>query len=122
MTNSLLSSLLPPNYCLFQYYGRPQFSRGGGVAIINHNSIHHTVMSIRLFSSFECIGSVIASSNSSFKLSVLYRPPSLPIANFFPEFKFLCGLQIASNIDLFFIGDFNIHIEDLNDNNAFLSY
>ena len=29
----------------------------------------------------------------------------------------LLELQIASNIDLFFIGDFNIH-EDLNDYNA----
>ena len=64
------------------------------------------------------IGSVITSSNSSFKLFVVYRPPSLPIANFFTEFESLLELQIASNIDLFFIGDLNIHIEDLNDYNA----
>ena len=59
MTNSLLSFLLPSNYCLSQYYGRLQLPRGGGVAIINHNFIHHTEISIPLFSSFECIGSVI---------------------------------------------------------------
>ena len=41
VTSSLLSSLLLSDYCLSQYYGRPQLSRGGGVAIINHNSIHH---------------------------------------------------------------------------------
>ena len=92
--------------------------RGGGVAIINHNSIHHTAISIPSFSSFECIGSIITSSNSSFKLFVVYRPPSLPIANFFTEFESLLEFQIASNIDLFFIGDFNIHIEDLNDYNT----
>ena len=63
MTSSLLSSLLPSEYCLSHYYGRPQLSRGGGVAIINHNSIHHTSISIPSFSSFECIGSVITSSN-----------------------------------------------------------
>ena len=33
--NSLLSSLLPPNYVLSQYYGRPHMSCGGGVTIIN---------------------------------------------------------------------------------------
>ena len=93
-------------------------SRGGGVAIINHNSIHHTAISILSFSSFECIGSVITSSNSSFKLFVVYQPPSLPIANIFTEFESLLELQIASNIDLLFIGDFNIHIENLNDYNT----
>ena len=117
MTNSLLSSLLPSNYCLSQYYGKPQLSCGGGVAIINHNSIHQTA-SIPSFSSFECIGSVNTSSNSSFRLFVVYRPPSLLIANFFDEFESLLELRTASNIDLFFIGDFKIHIEDLNDCNA----
>ena len=41
MTNSLLLFLLPYNYFLSQYYGRPHLSRGEGVAVINHNSIHH---------------------------------------------------------------------------------
>ena len=118
MINSWLSSLFPSYYCLSQYYRKPQLSRGGGIAIINHNSTHHTAISIPSFSSFECIGSVITSSNSSFKLFVIYRSPSLPIANFFTEFESLLELQIASNVDSFFIGDFNIHIEDLNDYNA----
>ena len=65
-------AIIPSEYCLSHYYGRPQLSRGGGVAIINHNSIHHTAISIPSFSSFECIGSVITSSNSSFKLFVVY--------------------------------------------------
>ena len=41
-SNSLLSSLIPSNYVLSQYYGRPRSFRGGGVAIINHKSVHHT--------------------------------------------------------------------------------
>ena len=65
MTNSLLSSLLPSNYCLSQYYGRPKLSYGGGVAIISHNSIHYAAISIPSFSSFECIGSIFTSSTSS---------------------------------------------------------
>ena len=49
---------------------------------------------------------------------IVYQPPSLPIANFFTEFESLLELQIVSKIDLFVIGDFDIHIEDLNDYNA----
>ena len=37
---------------------------------------------------------------------------------FFTEFGFLTELQISSNIDVFFIVDFNIHTDDLNDYNA----
>ena len=68
-SNSLLSSLIPFNYVLSQYYGIPRpFRGGGGVAIINHKSVHHTHVSTPVFSTFECVGSVITSSNSSFKL------------------------------------------------------
>ena len=102
-TSSLLSSLLPSEYCLSQYYGRPQLSRSGGVAIINHNSIHHAAISIPSFSSFECIGSVITSSNSSFKLFVVYRPPSLPIANFFTEFESLGYLNFKLLLILIYL-------------------
>ena len=73
-TNSLLSSLLPPNYVLSQYYGKPHTSRG--VAVINQKSVYHTFVFTPVFSTFEYIGSVITSSNNSFKLSVVYCPPS----------------------------------------------
>ena len=105
-----------PNY-LSLYYGRPQFSRGGGVAIINHNSIHHTAISIPSFSSFKCIGSVIVLSNLSFKhllyidrlLSLL--PTFLLNLNRYLNFKLLLVL-------IYLFGDFNIHIVDLNNYNV----
>ena len=81
-SNSLLSSLIPFNYVLSQYYGRPRPFRGGGVAMINHKSVHHTHVSTPVFSTFECVGSVINSSNSSFKLFVVYRPPSSSMSTF----------------------------------------
>ena len=105
MTKSLLISPLPSYYCLSQYYGRPQLSRGGGVAIINYNSIHHTAISIPSFSSFECISSVITSSNSSFKL-------------FLFNFNRYLNYKLLLKLIYFFIGDLKLHIEDLNDYNA----
>ena len=93
-------------------------SRGEGVAIINHNSIHHIAISILSFSAFECNGSVITSFNSLFILFIVYRLPSLTTTNVFTEFELLLELQITSSIDLFFTGNFNIYIKDLNDYNA----
>ena len=52
-SNSLLSSSIPSNYVLSQYYGRPRPFRGGGVAIINRKSVHHTHVSTPVFSTFE---------------------------------------------------------------------
>ena len=40
ISGSLLS-LLPPNYDLAQNYDRPLSMRGGGVAMIKHNSTFH---------------------------------------------------------------------------------
>ena len=114
-TNSL-SSLLPPNYVLSQYYGKPHTSRG--VAVINQKSVYHTFVFTPVFSTFEYIGSVITSSNNSFKLSVVYCPPSSSMSTFFTKFKSLLEFHISSKVDLIFVGDFNIHVDDLNDSNS----
>ena len=118
ISGSLLSYLLPPNYNLAQHYGRPLSMRGGNVAIIKHNSINHTPIKTEIFSSFECIGSEITSSHSTFKLFVLYRPPSSSISKFFTEFESLTECHISSSIDLFFLGYFNIKIDNINDYNT----
>ena len=117
-TNLLLSSLLPHNYVLLQYYGRPHMFRGDGVAIINQKSVHHTFVSTPVFSTFEYIGSVITSSNNSFKLFAVYRLPSSSMSTFFTEFESLLEFHISSKVDLIFVGDFNMRVDDLNDPNS----
>ena len=112
ISSSLLSSLLPPNYDLAQYYGRPISIRGGGIAIIKHNSINLVSIKTCSFSFFEWIGSVIISLYFAFKLFVIYRPPSSSISTFFTEFESLIECHISLNIDLFFLGDFDIKIDN----------
>jgi exonuclease III len=119
-SNSFASSLLPPNYSLSQYYGRPRPIRGGGLAIFSHKSIHHTSISMPVYSTFECIGSTVSLSTFSFKIFTIYRPPSSSISTFCTEFETLLEHHITSNIDLFFIGDFNIHIDNQDDPNSIL--
>ena len=83
ISSSSLSSLLPPNYDLVKHYGRPLSMSGGGITIIKHNSINHTPIKTKNFSSLECIGSVITSSHSVFKLFAIYRSPLSSITKFF---------------------------------------
>ena len=73
-SNSLLSSLIPSNYVLSQYYGRLPPFRGGGVAIINHKSVHHTHVSTPVFSTFECT-QLIAYKKYKTQLLVLLLVP-----------------------------------------------
>ena len=118
ISSSLLSSLLTPNYDLAQHYGRPISIRGGGIAIIKHNSINLTPIKTGSLSSFECIGSVITLSYSAFKLFVIYHPPSSSILTFFTKFESLIECHILSNIDLFFLDDFKIKIDNINNYNT----
>ena len=91
--------------------------RSGNVVIIKHNAINHTPIKTQNFSSFECIGSVITSSHSSFKFFI-YRPLSSSISKFFTEFESLLKCHIPSSIDLFFLGDFYKTIDNINDYNT----
>ena len=92
--------------------------RGGGVVITYQKSVHHTSVSTSVFSTFECIGSVITSSNNSFKLFVAYclLPSSMSI--FCTKFESLLEFHVQSKVDLTFFGDFCIYVDDLNDPNS----
>ena len=117
-SNSFASSLLPPNYSLSQYYGRPRPMRGGGSAIINRKSIHHTSISMPVYSTFECIGSSVSLLSFSVKIFTIYRPPSSSFSAFCVEFELLLEHHITSNVDLIFVGNFNIHIDKQDDPNT----
>ena len=93
---------------------------GGGLAIINHKSIHHTSISLLIYSTFERIGSFVSLFTLSVKIFTLYPPPLSSIFTFCAKFESLLEHHITSNVDVIFIGDFNIHVDKKYDlNNAF---
>ena len=102
ISSTLLSSLLPYNYNLAQYYCRPFSAHVGCIAIIKNNSIYHIRILIEAFSFFECIGSVITSSNSSLKGFYLLSTFVIHFY-FFIKFEFLLECHFPSNINLFFL-------------------
>ena len=93
---------------------------GGSLAIITHKSIHHTSISMPIYSTFECIDSFVLLSIFSFYIFTIYRPPSSSISAFCAEFKSLLEHYITSNVDLIFLGDFNIHTDKQDDPNTVL--
>ena len=40
------------------------------------------------------------------------------MSTFFTEFESLLEFHISSKVDLILVGDFNIHVDELNDSNA----
>ena len=108
-TNSFLASLAPPNFVLS--HSDRSSKRGGGVAILHHNSLKSSSLILPSFSTFECMGSVISTGNTSFKLFVIYRPPSTSISSFFDELESLLEQHIASATELILTGDFNLHVD-----------
>ena len=58
------------------------------------------------------------SSYSSFKLFVIYSPSSSSISIYFTEFESLIECHISSTTGLFFLGDFNIKTDNINDYNT----
>ena len=59
--------------------------------------------------SFECIGSSVSLSTFLFKIFTIYRHTSSSVSAFCAEFESLLEHHITSNVDLIFVGDFNIH-------------
>ena len=115
-SNSFTSSLLPQNYSLSQYYRRRRPTLGGGLAIISHKSIHHATISTPVYTTFECIGSSVSLSNFSFKIFTTYRHHQVLLS------ALILSLEnhITSNVNLIFVGDFNIHINKQVDPNNVL--
>ena len=116
--NSFASSLFHPNYSFSLYYGRPRPMRGGGLAIISHKSIHHTSISMPVYSKFECIGFSILLFTFQLKIFKIYRSLSSSISAFCAEFESLLENHITSNEDLIFVDDFNIRIDKRHDRNT----
>ena len=56
----------------------------------------------------------------SVKIFIIYQPQSSSISAFCAEFESLFEHHITSNVDLIFVGDFNIHIDKQNDPNTVL--
>ena len=69
------------------------------------------------FTSFEAIHVEITLNSQSFRLVNIYRPPSCHFGAFLNEFETMVANYILHPSEIVFCGDFNIHMDDV-DNQA----
>ena len=110
----ILNESTPPN---FNYIDAPRIGkRGGGVALIYSDLFQCKRMSFGDFLSFEYLA-VVMKSSPPVLFMVVYRPPNYA-NNFFVEFSELLSIISLDHDCISIVGDFNIHIDKLNDNNT----
>lgn len=114
-----IRDITPTNY-VFKHIDRK--SRGGGVGLIYNKAFNFKSKPRNEFRSFELIDVVISGSNS-IRVTVIYRPPPsntnhLTLELFFTESR--AFLEEINNEPgrLLISGDFNFHIDDVNNNNS----
>ncbi|XP_058241014.1 uncharacterized protein LOC131349392 [Hemibagrus wyckioides] len=104
----------------YSYKHEPrQTGRGGGVATIYNNSLTVTQKTGPRFNSFEVLVLNVALSDRhkksllSLTLATVYRPPG-PYGVFLNEFSHLLSDLLISFDKVLIVGDFNIHVDDAN--------
>jgi hypothetical protein len=93
--------------------------RGGGIAIIHRDTVSVAPLKITFSSpAFDHLAVTLSIKSSCVNLVVIYRPPSPSFEQFLSDFASYLELLSASPIKLFIVGDFNIHVDMLNNSAA----
>ena len=93
--------------------------RGGGVGIFFRNSVKKLrVYKSEIFDSFENmqVGCEIAGRKCMF--IVVYRPPNLSASSFIEDFRLFLETNEMVSFNVFVCGDFNLWIDNQEDNNV----
>ena len=111
---TIMNSVTPENYT---FVHEPRVSgQGGGVGFILRSSFNFTRLQLPIFSSFEIVGIKINFQSISYIFINIYRLPSSLLSTFFEEFSSLLEDIATSSSDVFITGDFNIHVDNPENN------
>ncbi|KAF7644646.1 hypothetical protein LDENG_00218380, partial [Lucifuga dentata] len=111
---TVLIEAAPPN---FNFLNVSRVTRrGGGIAAIFNDTIQCNKISLGEFNSFEYLCTVVKTS-PSILLVTIYRPPK-NCAHFIDDFSELLSIICTGFSSFILTGDFNIHIDNPNDNTA----
>ena len=94
--------------------------KGGGVALVSKRCYTVKSLPTPATTTTECAIFEVSKGNISTKFIIIYRPPGVSTITAFTDY--ICDL-LEEHIDtpnLFITGDFNIHINDISDNDAYL--
>ena len=108
---------------LMMYTSNTEGKRGGGVALIVCDNIKVKLIDDKNCRTFQYAKWLLTTSHSEFTYTILYHPPytnssKLTNQDFLDEFTEWSTHMLANNNNLVLLGDFNIHIDEENDNDA----
>ena len=107
---AVVAALVPPTHIF--YHSPRSEGRGGGVGVAVAKCLTNVKSFRRQFDTFECLEVQANHNNKKIIIYVIYRPPSVQVSHFLPEFEsFLLNSETAAH-DITYVGDFNIWIED----------
>ena len=109
-----INSLLP-NFCIFN---TPRGTRGGGVSLLLKSGFSTRFNTSTSYASFEHIDYTISRNSSSLRLISLYRRQEIASIVFLNDFSMLLVGVLSSPEDVVISGDFNYHVDVVNDRDA----
>ena len=92
--------------------------KGGGLALIAKHNLKVKREEHRITAELEYVKWKVTSSNSFLNILGIYRPPDSSIPQFLDIFAELLVDIVTSNTNLVVLGDFNIHLNKIDDPNA----
>ena len=108
--SSVIESFVPDTHT-FHHVPRP-VGRGGGVGIVISRNFENIKFYDRSCEQFECIELHATCLRRKLVFNVIYRPPNKNIGDFIPMFeKHILELE-KSEKNVYYLGDFNIHMDD----------
>lgn len=107
---------LPAGYTVIGNKPRQSVHRGGGVAFaVKQSSVISTTVKNDVYSSMECVQMSASFINGkSVQIVGIYRPPDLPLPQFFIDFESIFSDFIVTDHDqeLLIFGDLNIRVDE----------
>ena len=92
--------------------------KGGGLALVAKQNLKVKREEHRITAELEYAKWKVTSSNSLLNILGVYRPPDSSIPRFLDIFIELLVDIVTSNMNLVVLGNFNIHVNDIDDPNA----
>ena len=97
--------------------------RGGGTALLYRDSLAVKKIEAGEKTSFENSEWLVQSKHHNLRIVIIYRPPyseehKVTIGIFLNEFLEYLKTLLLSNEEIIILGDFNIHVDNSNDNDA----
>ena len=113
---AIISELVPETHT-FHHFPR-EARNGGGVGIVLSKSFRSIKSNCRKYDYFECIQVDFSHKNKKLCIYVIYRPPNPNFSQFAAEFERFLMDSRPTNENVFYLGDFNIWIDDINNSEA----